>query len=304
MSISSMTAFACCHGDDPMASASDDGTLEWTWEIRSVNAKGLDVRLRLPQGFESLEFVTREIVRRYCRRGTLLLTLTMRQPNNQNMLRLDENVLLRLLIMMSEWQKRYPDLVQRPPRLDSLLSLPGVLVSCEENENNVKRQERETSILLSLEQTLDALVTMRREEGSKLTAVLEKTLDTIEELIRRAFQCAESQPIMILTRLRKVIETLSQTSLSEERLTQEVVLSAARADVREELDRLHTHALTVRQLLREGGVVGRRLDFLCQELHREANTLCTKANSLDLTYIGIDLKTTIDQLREQVQNIE
>ena len=302
MSISSMTAFACYHASSTVSSSSDN----CTWEIQSVNARGLDVRVRLPRGLERLELSAREMVGRYCKRGTISLTLTLKKNSDHNRLHIDEELLTRLIAITSEWHQRYPEVVH-VPRLDGLLVFPGVLVPCRENGCSLQEvQERELFILLSLERALDLLVTIRIEEGQKLALIMNSNLDVIDSLIERASECANIQPKIILHRLRELIEILLEKvpNLSEERLVEEAAISATRADVREELDRLRAHVLAVRQLLAEGGFVGRRIDFLCQELTREANTLCMKAKSLDLTYIGIDLKTIIAQLREQIQNIE
>ncbi len=305
MSIRSMTAFASSHGHDPGSYDDSASPADWIWEIRSVNARGLDVRLRLPREFELLELVIREIISKYCKRGAILLTLTIKQNSNQEMLCLDEDVLTRLISLTSEWHRRCPDWVHLP-RLDGLFSLPGVLVPCERNAQRGNRQEREAAVLLSLERALDLLVTMRIEEGRKLAEVIDRHLNNIDSIIKMADARAETQFPVIFDRIHNSIEILLQkfSGISEERLVQEAAILAARANVREELDRLGAHVLAIRQLLTAGGIVGRRLDFLCQELNREANTLCTKANSLDLTYLGIDLKTAIDQLREQVQNLE
>ncbi|VBB69489.1 Protein YicC [invertebrate metagenome] len=301
MSISSMTAFACFRGYDSAAPSYD-----WTWEVRSVNAKGLDVRLRLPLGFEGLESVARGMVGRCCRRGAVSLTLIVTRTGNQDMMSLNEEWLTKLVAITSEWYQRYPNFLVHPPRLDGLLALPGVLTPLEENKSRAKLKERETLVLLSLEKALDSLAIMRVEEGGRLAAILETHLDTIETLTERAYGSADMQQKGIYSRLHGLMDALLHTSpsLSEERLTQEVALLAAKADVREELDRLRIHIAAARQLIAAGGVVGRKLDFLCQELNREADTLCTKANSIDLTYRGLDLKTTIDQLREQAKNIE
>ncbi len=305
ISISSMTAFASCHGQYKVSHDDSVSPVDWIWEIRSVNARGLDLRLRLPREFESIEPIIRKKIEKYCKRGTITISLIMNQTSNQDMLCLDEDMLKQLIAITSEWQKRFSDFVSLP-RLDGLFSLPGVLVPCGKKNQKINLQECNTSVLLSLEGAIDSLVSMRMEEGRNLAAVMNTNLDIIESLIKMAYARAEAQSTMILTRLRDLIEKILQKTppLSEERLIQEAAILAGRADIREELDRLGAHAVAIRQLLTTGGVVGRRIDFLCQELNREANTLSTKAKILDLTYIGIDLKTTIDQLREQVQNLE
>ncbi|KAF0118172.1 MAG: putative stress-induced protein [Rhodospirillaceae bacterium] len=300
MSISSMTAFARLQDSD-----SGPPSCEWTWEARSVNAKGIDMRLRLPSGFEGVEFAAREMVLRRCTRGTVSLTLSVTRVEEQSTVRINETLLARLIEITAAWSERYPDRFH-PPRLDGLLALPGVLVSLEGNGTRERSQTHERLVLQTLERVLDSLAQMRREEGGRLAAVLGNQIDAIAALIRRAGENAALQPEVLRDRLVGLVKTLLEASpgLPEERLAQEVALLASRADVREELDRLHAHVSAARQLLAEGGAVGRRLDFLCQEFGREANTLCAKSATVELTRIGLDLRATVDQLREQVQNIE
>ncbi len=193
-----------------------------------------------------------------------------------------------------------------PPRLDGLLAIPGVVVNAEEADSPEQRETRLAALKADLERTLEALVEARRLEGARLAAVIGDHLDGIEALVEAAAGCAAVQPERLRERLRTQVEELLEAApaLPEERLAQEAALLIAKADVREELDRLVAHLEAARELVGQGGPVGRRLDFLCQEFNREANTLCSKSPDVELTRIGLDMKNAIDQLREQVQNIE
>ncbi|MFN3076265.1 MAG: YicC/YloC family endoribonuclease [Alphaproteobacteria bacterium] len=301
--ISSMTAFARVQGG-----AGESSGPSWVWEVRSVNAKGLDFRVRLPSGFERLEISTRDRVSRRFKRGSLSLTLNLVQAEERPSVRVNEGLLGHLVEISRLWQARFPDALA-PARLDGLLALKGVLEAADSSQDG-RDPERfatfEAGVLQSLEEVLEALALMRGEEGSRLGLVLRDQLDSIAALSEQAAAMAALRPEAMRERLRSQLALLLEASpaLPEDRLVQEMALLATRTDVREELDRLHSHVEAVRQLLAEGGAVGRRLDFLCQELNREANTLCSKASSVELTRIGLDLKSVIDQFREQVQNIE
>jgi uncharacterized protein (TIGR00255 family) len=195
----------------------------------------------------------------------------------------------------------------QPVSVEGLLGLPGVLEPmAEEEETEQQREARNTALLDSLARAFDALVAARAEEGARLAAIMEERLAEIETHCKAAEGIASNQPAAAQQRLRDQIDELlgAENPLSEERLAQEVALIAARGDVREELDRLVAHIASARELIGEGGAIGRRLDFLCQEFNREANTLCSKSSDLELTRIGLDLKAAVERLREQVQNVE
>jgi uncharacterized protein (TIGR00255 family) len=193
-----------------------------------------------------------------------------------------------------------------PPRADGLLALRGVLEGGEESEDEALRERRQRALLANWEKALEALVAMRRAEGARLIPILEARLAEIARLVAAAEQSAAAQPEAIKLRLGEMVAALLDASpaLPPERLAQEAALLVAKADIREEIDRLSAHVVAAQELLAGGGAIGRRLDFLCQEFNREANTLCSKSADVALTRIGLDLKAVIEQLREQVQNLE
>jgi len=290
-----MTGFARQEGGD--------GTLAWTWEIKSVNGKNLDLRCRVPSGYEALEVAARTTVQAGCARGNLQLTLIVNRGQAPVKLQVNRDVLDPLLDLIRELEG---EVRAEPPRLDGLLAVRGVLETVEEQETEEQMAARAAAMEADLVLALEALIAMRRAEGLRLDAMAAGHLTEIERLTAAAGETAAARPEALRARLKAQVEELLEAApaLSEERLAQEAAVLAAKADVREELDRLGAHVAAARELLAEGQAIGRRLDFLCQELNREANTLCAKSQDVALTRIGLDLKAVIDQLREQVQNIE
>ncbi len=291
--VASMTGFARADGSH--------GTYVWTWEARSVNGKSLDVRCRVANGFERIEPVVRAAVPRRFKRGNVSLNLSVSVGESAPRLRINRAVLDDVLAIAGELEAAGAT----RPRLDALLAVRGVIEPVEE-EDEAARGAAEAAIQQSLEAVLDRLAAARVEEGGRLLPTLTGRLDRIAELVAAAKASAEAQPAALTERLRSQVAALLEASpaLPEDRLAQEAALLIAKADIREELDRLTAHIEQARGLLAAAGAVGRRLDFLCQEFNREANTLCSKAADVELTRIGLDLKATIEQLREQVQNIE
>ena len=296
MNISSMTGFARVEGHER--------PLDWVWEIKSVNAKALDVRFRLPAGFDALELPLRASASAKLRRGSITATLTATKSAGAAALRINRDILAAVMAAAREVAAEYDGAA--PPRIDGLLALKGVLESAEESADEDSRERQTQLLAASFERALDALVAMRRDEGGRLDAVLVARLGEIATLVARAESTAAAQPAAIKARLQELVDALvaAVPSLPEERLAHEAALLVAKADIREELDRLHAHLDGARGLLAEGGAVGRRFDFLCQEFNREANTLCAKSADLELTRIGLEIKAAVEQLREQVQNIE
>jgi uncharacterized protein (TIGR00255 family) len=295
MALSSMTGYASASGSHER--------LHWQWEIRSVNGKGLDVRLRLAPGFEALEVAVRDAVQRHLKRGNLQITLTCGRGSSDQHLVVNEEVLEQALSLAERlWQRLGGD----PPRAESILALRGVLdiAAPEDSEETVAL--RDGAMLRNLNEALSALVASRRGEGMRLAAVVADKIDRIESLTIAARDSPARAVEAIRTRLAEQVARLVQasTSLDQDRLHQEAALLAARADIQEEIDRLLAHVEAARKLLDTTEPVGRQFDFLAQEFNREANTLCSKAPDRTLTAIGLELKTVIDQLREQVQNIE
>jgi uncharacterized protein (TIGR00255 family) len=295
MALSSMTGFARGHGVA--------GSYVWSWEIKSVNAKGLDLRFRLGQGWDAIEMQARTLGSEKLSRGTVYANLTVERKGVAPAVRVNEPVLAAVL---STLKSLGGSVEAAPPTLDGILSLKGVIEITEEDEREEDHRAAEAAIIASFEKTLAELVAMRRAEGATLGGLLSARLDEIATLTARAEKAPGRKPEAIKARLAGLVAILLSASerFDSDRLHQEAVLLAAKADIREELDRLSSHVAQAKKLLAEGGAIGRKLDFLAQELHRESNTLTAKANDVELTNIGLELKTVVEQFREQVQNLE
>ena len=288
-----MTGFARAEGDEL--------GISWVWETKSVNGKSLDLRLRLASGFDALEPRLRAMLAQRFRRGNIsaVLAITRATPAA---VRVNREALAQLVSLMNELAG---EVDAAPPRLDGLLALRGVIETIEDDEEAVI-EGRRSAVLGSWETALDRLAAARAEEGARLALLLRDQLEEISALVTGAADCAAAQPEAIRERLKTMLASLADLvpGLPEERVAQEMALLVARSDVREELERLRAHLEQARDLLQEGEAVGRRLDFLCQELNREANTLCSKSADIELTRMGLSLKAAVEQFREQVQNIE
>jgi uncharacterized protein (TIGR00255 family) len=280
-----------------------DGGFSWRWEVKSVNARGLDVRCRVPSGRESLEVAARAAVGERFKRGNFNITLFIAHSSGNVTLALNREILGQLLGIVKEVEG---EIDAAPPQIDGLLRVRGVLEAIEEEEDENERKRHDDAMTESLSQALTDLATMRAAEGARLAEVLATRLEQIEALAAQADGLAAAAPAQIKARLMEKIAAVCADvpALPEERLAQEVALLIAKADVREEIDRLNAHHAAAGELIGEGGPVGRRLDFLAQEFNREANTLCSKSDDLELTRVGLELKSVIEQFREQVQNIE
>lgn len=276
--LSSMTGFAAAAGSD------------WRWEARSVNHRGLDLRLRLPAGQDALEPLTRKAAQARLQRGSVTLELWFDQAEGQQCYRVNE-----------AWLDELTAVAERRGGggIAGLLGLRGVIEAADAEQG----ARDETALLATLEEALDGLVEVRRAEGRALAITLDAHLLAMKASARAARVHAAAQPGALQDRLAAAVASLD-TALPEERLAQEIALLAAKADVREELDRLDAHLEAVSALLASGEAVGRRLDFLCQEIHREANTLGSKSATLELTRIVLDLKAAIEAFREQARNVE
>ncbi len=274
----------------------------WTWEIKSVNARGLDVRPRLPPGFDQLEPTLRERVARVCVRGSVNIALDLKRSRAAGGFRINEQALSGLLALQAALGSRVD---QAPPRLDALLGVRGLLEEAEP-DSPAGDDALRAALLDSFERVLDEFAAVRRSEGGRLSAIVGGHVDTIARLAEDAARMAALQPQAVAERLRLQLASVleERAAVAPDRLAAEVALIAARADVTEELDRLRAHVAAARDLLRDGGAIGRKLDFLAQEFNREANTLTAKSGDIELTHCGLALKNAIDQLREQVQNIE
>ncbi len=275
-----------------------------TWEVRSVNGRGLDVRLRTPPGFDRLENEIRARAAKRFDRGNVSLNLTLETPASAPRLQINRAALDQVIALIGELSGR---LDAAAPRLDGLLGVRGVIETVAETPLADDEQAKiDAAILSSLDKALDGLAAARRDEGRALLAILDATLAEIATLTAEAAANAATQPAAIKARLESQIADLlgAQNAIAPDRLAHEAALLAVKADVREELDRLRAHIGQARELFAKGGAVGRKLDFLSQEFNREANTLCSKSSDIALTRIGLALKTAIDRLREQAANVE
>ncbi|MBR9826988.1 MAG: YicC family protein [Alphaproteobacteria bacterium] len=291
--LSGMTGFARTDGSQ--------GSARWSWEVRSVNGKGLEARLRLPPGFDRLDIKSRELAKNHFARGNLQLSLNLRQEASERALSVDIAHAHALLDAARPIGDR-DDVV--PARLDGVLRLEGVLKTGVEEEDADALVALDKAILESLGEALAGLKSARAEEGAALLPVLNAHIDDIEQLTGQAAACASARSKGIKDRIAAKFAELLPEGLDEERLAQEAAAMSIKMDVREEIDRLEAHVIAARELLQAGSPVGRKLDFLSQEFNREANTLCSKAADSSLTAIGLALKNTIDQFREQIQNVE
>ncbi len=276
--LSSMTGFASAAGPD------------WSWEARSVNHRGLDLRLRLPSGWDGLEPQVRQAVQSRFARGSVTVELRFEPASGRQRYRVDE-----------AWLDELADVAGRRGggNIAGLMALRGVIEAADPGPE----ERDEAPLLATLEEVLDGLLEARRTEGRALGAALDAHLIAMRGQARAARDLAASQPAALRDRLAAAVAALD-ADLPEERLAQEVALLAAKADVREELDRLDAHLEAVAALLVSGEAVGRKLDFLCQEIHREANTLGSKSADLDLTRTVLELKAVLEAFREQARNVE
>jgi uncharacterized protein (TIGR00255 family) len=293
VSVASMTGFA-------RVEAEGSG-IAWVWELKSVNGRSIDLRLRLPPGFDALEPQLRTSLAQRFRRGNFSATLTVTR-NAPAAVRINRETLGQLIGLMNELAG---EIEAAPPRIDGLLALRGV-VEMVEDEADEFLEKRRRAVFDSWEMVLDRLAGARAEEGARLAATLSSQLAELRGLVEAAAACAAAQPEAIRQRLQTALASLSDlaSGMPEERIAQEMALLIARSDIREEIDRLRAHIEQAGELLGQKEAVGRRLDFLCQELNREANTLCSKSADIELTRVGLSLKAAVEQFREQVQNIE
>jgi uncharacterized protein (TIGR00255 family) len=295
MALSSMTGFARAHGVS--------GSYVWAWEIKSVNAKGLDLRLRLPAGWDAIEAPLRNRAAEVLVRGTVHAALTAERQGVAPIVKVNEPALAAALATIRSLAGRVE---AAPPRLDGILALKGMIEVLDEDEREEDRRAAEAAVVAGFALAIGELAAMRRHEGAALGQVLTLRLDEVGALAARAEAAPGRRPEAIKARIAEQITVLLEASsrFDPDRLHQEAILIASKADIREELDRLAAHRAQAARLIAEGGPIGRRLDFLAQELTREANTLCAKSNDVELTNVGLELKSVVEQFREQVQNLE
>jgi len=294
MTLKSMTGFA--RGDGRF------GSIDWHWEIRTLNSRGLDIRLRLPHGLEGLEASVREACKRHFARGNCQINLSIQREASGARARLNEAMLADIAAIVEKAR----GLVDAPkPALDGLLAIKGV-IEYEEPDNEPDTEARNQELIKDLDRVLDKVVTARLAEGAHLSDAIKGQIDEIEELVGTIEASPARTPAAIGERLQEQISRLMQngSEFDQQRLHQEAALLATKSDLNEELERLKAHVSAARELLKQDEPVGRRLEFLSQEFNREANTICSKSNDVDVTNAGLALKAVIDRMREQVQNIE
>ena len=295
MSLKSMTGFG--------RSAGVHGETNWHWEVRSVNGRGLELRFRMPSGLEGLEIKARSLAQEKLARGNCTLNLALRRETGQLAIRLNEAALSQALAATERAQALTH---KEAPNLDTLLAMRGVVEVVEGEESEESHAKLEDALLKGLGAALDQLVAARKAEGARLASVMTNQLGQISDLVERVGDASARQPQAIRQRLTEQVTRIMETGagLDPERLHQEALLLAAKADIQEELDRLRAHVAAANDILAQDPPAGRGLEFLAQEFNREANTLCSKASDVEISRAGLELKTVIDQLREQVQNIE
>jgi len=290
-----MTGFARADGSD--------SRYNWTWEVKSVNGRALDVRCRLGPGAEGLEPEVRRRIAARLKRGNVSVNMQVNRASGQGAVRINRELLDEVIALARDYAGM--EGVEQP-RLDGLMALRGVIEQADDDETDEVRRSREQAMATTLDVALDALVEARNAEGAALEKVLLGQLDEMAVLTAQAAKTAEARPAAMRDRLQEQLAILLEADppVPEERLAQELAILATKGDIREEIDRLSAHVEAAREQIAKGGTMGRRLDFLAQEFNREANTLCAKANDKELTEVGISLKAVIDQFREQVQNVE
>ncbi len=293
MGVSSMTGFARVEGEA--------AGISWAWELKSVNGRSLDLRLRLPPGYDGLEASLRAALGGRLRRGSISASLTISRVAPPT-IRINREMLGQVIALIGELTA---EVEAAPPRLDGLLGLRGIIETGEDDPEEIV-EARRAMLVEAWGVALDRLVTARSEEGARLDAVLSAQLAELAELVAAASASAAAQPAALRARLEQSLAALGDLApgMPQERVAQELALLVSRGDIREELDRLRAHMAQAGDLLGKGEAVGRQLDFLCQELNREANTLCSKSADIALTRIGLSLKVAVEQFREQVQNLE
>lgn len=297
MPIASMTGFARVSGNFRDVS--------WAWELKSVNGRGLDMRLRVAPGLDGVEIQVREILQRQVQRGTIQANLAIDRPPRPAEIRINHDILSALVKAAGTVHDEAGSRIA-PASVDGLLAVRGVVEIIERPDDDEARAGLTAAVIDGFSAAVAALVEARSVEGRNVEEILSQQIASIEKLVGEAEVIVAGLPQELKARISEQVQALLSGSpaFDPERLHQEAILLATRADVREELDRLQAHIDHARKLVADGGAIGRKLDFLAQEFNREANTLCSKSSNKQLTQIGLSLKTVIDQMREQVQNIE
>lgn len=299
MSLQSMTGFARSNGHVACGTASG----KWSWELRSVNAKGLDIRLRLPPGFEAIENECRRAIAAALSRGGVQASLQFDREAGATVPVVNQAALEVVLAALADLSRR---LGSPPPSAEMVLQIRGVMESGEAEALPAEIDTRNGAVLAGLRSAVTALAAARGEEGKAVGAVLSNQVEAIDRMVAAVEADPSRSPAAIRQRLAQQLAPLLEpgAGLDPQRLHQEAALLATKADLREEIDRLNAHVGAARALLSGVGPAGRKLDFLAQEFNRECNTICSKSNAASVTAVGLELKVLIDQFREQVQNVE
>lgn len=295
MALSSMTGFARSQGAS--------GPYIFEWELKSVNAKGLDLRLRLPQGWDELESFAKKRAGEVLSRGTIYANLAVKRSDAVSTVRVNEDVLAAVVKAAGSLAGKIDAVA---PSIDGLLAIKGVIELAEPESNEEEDKAAKAAATAAFDEALANLVAMRRREGEALGQILSQRMDEIEVLANKAEAAPGRKPDAIKARLAEQVAALLEASdrFDSDRLNQEALLIAAKADIREELDRIASHLGQAREMIGKGGPIGRRLDFLAQEFNREVNTCCSKSNDIELTNTALEMKNVVEQFREQVQNLE
>jgi uncharacterized protein (TIGR00255 family) len=295
MALSSMTGFARSHGAS--------GPYVFEWELKSVNAKGFDLRTRLPPGWDELEAFAKKRAGEVLSRGTVYANLSVKRTGAASTIRINEEVLASIVKVAGVLAGKIDAVA---PSIDGLLGIKGVIEVVEPESSEAEDKAAKAAAAAAFDQALLDLVEMRQREGMTLGQILIQRMDELERLAQKAEVAPGRKPEAIKARLAEQIAALLETSdrFDPDRLNQEALLIAAKADIREELDRIASHVSQTREMISKGGPIGRRLDFLAQEFNREVNTCCSKSNDLELTNTGLAMKNVVEQFREQVQNLE
>ncbi|MDC1428960.1 YicC family protein [Emcibacteraceae bacterium] len=295
MTLSSMTGFG--------RSNNNFENYSWVWELKSVNGKGLDLRTRIPQGFDTLDKHVKSVAKKVLFRGTLNILLQIKKDGVETVLNVNEDVLNKLIIIAKDAAIKH----NLPmPSIDNLLTIRDVIEVNNDDTPDYTEKGRDKAVKLSFDEALKSLISSREEEGAATYCMLSLILDDINRLLSEAEVIGLKQPELLKEKYEKKLGSLfdNKQDIDQDRLAQEIVLLALKSDIKEETDRLNAHIVSARKLLLTNGPVGRKLEFLTQEFNREINTLCSKSSDIRLTNIGLSLKASIDQFREQVLNVE
>jgi uncharacterized protein (TIGR00255 family) len=272
----------------------------WVWEAKSVNSKGLDIRFRLPKGFDEVEIVLRRTAAKTISRGNLFIFLNLQQPQTEPTLNINRRLLDQLILLAEEYRGS-----KKATNIEQLLMTGGVIEFVNDDDQEIP-STCQSAILASFNELMRGITSARLREGEELTKIMMGHISEISSLIEEAAEMARNLSTKYADRLRENITEILHNNdrVPEERLAQEIALVVAKGDIQEEIDRMAAHLKSANRLLSDDDPIGRQLDFLCQEFNREANTLCSKSHDIALTKVGLSLKLTIERLREQIQNIE